>query len=449
MCGIFASEQFIRAKSMLAAMSYRGPDASKLISLGGFTMGFNRLAIVQSHKAAAAQPRVTPKGRVIAMNGEIYNYRDLSPLAPSEIAMLGDEVLDAGLDPRVYLDGDYAIAYWDPSNRLLHLYRDRWGVCPLYYSLKGGAVEVSSERRRLLAPREVPAHGKVTIDVARRRVVQVDVMTRHYGVTCSTEPNLLMPFLIEAVRRRALHSDAGFSLALSGGIDSCLVALIAAKSLGLRPREAITVALSRDSDDMRVAEAVARNANINWMPIVLTKKQLLEEAPEVLQHLDSLRAPGAIKWRAAVRSWHCAKNATSKVILTGDGSDEMLEGYPPHTKRFAEEPLSLLRHQLQSVRSMPHMNLDRTNKIGLRFSKEYRSPYLDSAFSYVALSMRKTPEYLGKKILRVFAYRLGGPAELLNRDSKWGSDEREIDALYPQAMERGFHNNFMSWAGHV
>ena len=436
MCGIYGSEESLGdVQHKLWEMRYRGPDASRVeFYRGSFKLGLCRLAIVDTEVPWASQPFITKKERVLAFNGEIYNYRDLCPGTPSEVCMLGNELLDKGWDPRVYLDGDYAIVYYDPSNALVTLYRDRWGCCPLYFQLRP-FVAVSSERRRLTNPREVPAHGKVVIDLRKRRVRLWDVISRHYGVTNSSDvhaPTILTPLFLDAVDRRARHSDAGFSVALSGGLDSCAV-LLAAAALGHKPR-AITVALRPDTDDMLVAEQVAKSTRVRWTRACVEPEFVLAHSAEIFEHLDHPhKLPGPIKFRAAVRSWFVAKEAETKVILTGDGSDEIFEGYPPHTKRYAAAPLTLSHHQLQAVRSMPHINLDRTNKIGLRWSKEYRTPFLDSTFSYVALSLRKQ---VGKQMLREVARHLGAPEALLNRETKWGNDEKEIDALYPEFCAR-------------
>lgn len=245
MCGIFAVQEPSRdspvCRKGLEEMRYRGPDDQKVLRSGGFSVGLARLAIVDTLQPLAAQPLCTGKGHIVAFNGEIYNYQNLLPGAHSEIEVLG-KMLDERLDPRYFLDGDYAILDYCPSTQRVTLYRDRFGMCPLYFQVKP-EVTVSSERRKL-NPRhakEVPAHGKVVIDL-KTRAFSVSSIP-HYGITCSSgaqEMMVLRSLLLDAVLSRATHSDTGFSTTLSGGLDSFAIVL-ACTALGLTPDCALMV----------------------------------------------------------------------------------------------------------------------------------------------------------------------------------------------------------------
>lgn len=437
MCGIYAREETKGANEawrMLQLMKHRGPDEQRVVSEAGFTVGHARLAIVDTKEVDAAQPARSAKGHIIAFNGEIYNYRSLLPSAPSEIALIAT-MLDERLDPRYYFDGDYAIIDFNPSQREVTLYRDRFGMCPLYYQLRP-FVAVSSERRRLGAKHvyEVPAHGKVVIDLVKRK--HRFSWIPHYGVTCTSRPidenKIVRSLLLDAVRSRATHSDTGFSAALSGGLDSSAVVL-ACTALGMRPRSAIVVASPAKSDDLHYARLVAKRAKVALEVVSVTDAMLREEAPTMLEHLDLTNGvlPTPLKWRASLRNWFVAKQSRTRVILCGEGADEMIEGYPPHTINNKDRPYRLASHQLTATRSLPRLNLDRTNKLGLAHSKEYRAPFLASTLSYFLLSARRR---VGKQILREVLESLGAPTELLSRP-KWGSDEVYFDASMDRILK--------------
>lgn len=393
-----------------------------------FEVGLARLSIVNTFEPAATQPHSSRKGRVVAFNGELYNYKQLCPEARSEVEALG-LMLDYGLDPRQFLDGDYAIIYYDPSNQTILLYRDRFGMCPLYFQTSP-VVAVSSERRRLTGKRvwEVPAHGKVSINLKTRS--HRSSLLPHYGITCKSgqnESDVFLNLFLDAVKSRALHSDTGFSAALSGGLDSSAVVL-ACKALELPVCAAITVVSPENSDDSRYANLIAEYAKLSsHRTIVVGLEEMVEAAPQILEHLDHpYKLPTPLKWRASVRNWFVAKHSPTRVILCGEGADEVIEGYPPHTTRLSGHPYKLSDRQLTAIHSLPAINLDRTNKLGLAHSKEYRAPFLASTLSYWLMSLGKR---VGKQILRDALKTLGAPPALLERP-KWGTDEKFFDESF-------------------
>lgn len=407
---------------MLKKMIHRGPDFLATHNHKLFTMGFARLSIFGTKIPAAHQPHITRKGRVLTFNGELYNYRSLIGGARSEVEALG-ALLDEGYDPRQYLDGDYAICYFNPSQQEVTLYRDRFGVCPLYYDLRP-YVSVSSEARRLYHAREVPAFGKVVIDL-RTRTAERDQM-KHYGLTIERKQNQVKVFkslLHSAVMSRAAHSDGGFSLALSGGFDSSLIAFALA-SQWLEPESAVCVAMDPESEDARIAQQVARQCGFRFRLLVLKKDAIDAHRAKIIEHLDHRegRPVSAIKWRGAVRNYFAAGESPTKVMLSGEGADELLGGYPSHWSR-ATHPLSVAAKCLSTVRSMPAINLDRTNKLGMAHSVEYRCPYLESSLSMYMLSLpRERGKGIMRRLLDNYATRINIPTDLMRR-GKYGREE--------------------------
>lgn len=448
MCGIYAEEmtggglppEVDYSSERLEAMAHRGPDEAGVVIRGGFALGFRRLKIVDTEEPAAHQPYVTPQGNVIAVNGEIYNYRSLHFGCRSEIEMLGG-MIDEGLDPRQFCDGDYGIVHWNPSQQVLTLYRDRFGVIPLYFQTHP-FLAVSSERRRLERPIEVPAFGRVVISHKARyteHVVQNRFM--HYGITCEgldsniEDAGITRRLFLDAVLSRAAHADHGFSCTLSGGLDSSAVVL-ACKALGLQPKALLCVVPKDfESHDLIHARMVADACGWPLTEIRVGMEDMVEAAPSITEHLDLYRYGESkewkelarnlplLKWRASVRNWFAALHSPTRVILCGEGADEVIEGYPPHTTNHPGVPYRVAQHQLTSIRSLPHINLDRTNKLGLAHSKEYRAPFLASTLSYWLMSLNKRA---GKQVMRAVLSTLDAPPRLLNRE-KWGNDETFFD----------------------
>lgn len=421
MCGIFASAEPLLVADMLDQMTYRGPDAQKQLRSNGLAIGFARLAIVNTQHPAAEQPAVTDKGRLLCFNGELYNYKKLDEHADSEVQLLG-QMLDAGVDPRQMLDGDYAILYWNPSQRQVTMYRDRFGVCQLYYQLKP-FFAVSSERRRLANPIEVPAFGRVRIDL-NKNTVRVDTL-QHYGVTCSENlsDNAFVSAFLEAVHSRVTHSDVGFSQIVSGGLDSTAIAF-ACRELGLMPTLSLLAVPEENQDDARYAAIACKELGVPFRFINVTRGMRMIARSEIIEHLDGAHM-SPLRWRMAIRTWYTAMFCESRVLLSGEGSDEVMEGYPPHVT--ANEPdWKKARHQMTALRSLAHLNLDISHKLGLAHGVEIRAPFLSSSFSYLGLSLRR--EY-GKQRIRRMLKRFGCPPELLHRN-KWSDSDRGFSDSY-------------------
>jgi len=411
-------------------MRYRGPDASHIVSAGDLCVGFARLAIVDTDAAEAQQPHRTAKGRIVVMNGEIYNYHSLDPAAKSEVELLG-RMLDDGLDPRHFIDGDYAIASFDPSNRLLTLYRDRFGACPLYYQVKP-FVAVSSERRWLNSAIELMPHQKVVIRVtgrfARGKVVQRNRWP-HYGLTVFDSPPPSVPYFKSLLRRavlsRAMHSDTGFSVTCSGGLDSSAV-IFAMRDLGIAPKLMLCVSFG-DTEDSRHALQVASSTGFPLKVIYVDEALLARDRDKIMEHSDC-RSLQPLQWRVAVRNWYVAQNSPTRVVLSGEGSDELFSGYPPHPERL-KIPYRIAAKQLGALNSLPKCSLDLSNKIGLAHSVEFRAPFLHSLLSY---SLLATQTGAHKHLLRSILSNFGAPADLVHR-GKWGSNEQLLDASMENA----------------
>ena len=428
MCGIVLVKGIEQAKRMLSVLAHRGKDAREICEVGksGWFVGQNRLQIYGG--VTARQPLVTNFGlTVTTFNGEIFNIKELGELGynGSEVQVIENLMREHGEFDRL-LDGYYgiirAVAY-APTAPLIKvtISRDLLGVIPLYFKIeKDSLVAVASERKAF------EGQGGV-------REVRAGETISFYGVGHSSrifDPYSLhledmdlehLEFLFKrAVKRRVTHSEVPVTVALSGGLDSGLV-LWACAQLRLNV-DAITVGLDPESDEVRNAEKIAKLAGVPWKFVQLAMDVVDEEKEKILYHLEDY-TENPIKWRGMLRNYYVAKNASGTVILCGEGADEIGCGYPSHQK--LGNSLGLEWKALSTIRSMPAINLDRVNKGGMAWTKEFRTPFLDRALVLYMLSCRKK---VGKEYFRELARKMGVPNFVIEKE-KYGLEEKVLEAL--------------------
>jgi asparagine synthase (glutamine-hydrolysing) len=356
-----------RVRAMARSLAHRGPDGEGLWHEPGVALGHRRLSIIDLSEAAA-QPMASPDGRYrIVFNGEIFNFMEVR----AELEALG-EIFATHSDTEVLLrvlmvwgreglkklNGMWSFALWDRSKRELLLCRDRLGVKPLYWARVDGGVVFSSEIppllrhpgvsreihpralaeqvacRYVLAPRTLfrsiqklpPAHAlAVTADglsVSPYWTLPIGDRVQKIG-----EEEALQRFaeLFEASVKRRLVADVPVGVLLSGGVDSSAVAA-AVRKAGQEHMATFTVAFEAESryDERAWARQVARRFETRHHEIVISPQRFLETLPEVLSHLDDPVADVAV-----LPLYHvCALARESvKVLLSGQGADEVLGGY--------------------------------------------------------------------------------------------------------------------------
>lgn len=358
---------------MLGAMSrrlrHRGPDDLDEVVLveGGWEVGLahTRLSILDLE--GGRQP-LSADGATIVFNGEIFNHAELRRALEAEgyafRTRSDTEVLlrhwqRQGEDGVSALNGMFAFAIWDGPERRLTLARDRAGIKPLYYAeLPGGGMAFASELSALLAHPDVPR----TLDreslasylfsdyVAAPRTILRRVKKLPPGSLLAwrsgraREPVTYWRLAPSSLRgplaspeaefwdrftaavRRQLVADVRVGVFLSGGLDSSLVAAAASAQAGRLPTFTIRFA-DRDFDESDYARQVARHLGTDHHEESLDEKGLLEAIDPALDHLDEPLAdpsvlPTYVLSRAAARH--------VKVVLGGDGGDELWAGYPTY-----------------------------------------------------------------------------------------------------------------------
>jgi len=381
---------------MLDRIRHRGPDGRDTWVEGHVGLGHLRLSILDLSDAAA-QPMSSADGRwLVSFNGEIFNFAALSKELDGRRRSTGDtEVLveclaQHGIEatlPR--LEGDFAFAAWDRKDRTLHLVRDRHGVKPLYLAEgPDGTVRFGSEVKALAPPGDatpdVPAvqsallgysctYGSRTMfrgvrsiqpgewirfhdsdpATSRRFATTVDWVSpeRHAELTArpTDEVLALIGNSFTTSTRARMISDAPLATLVSGGVDSSLVAAVAASE----DPEMIGYHADVTADsEQRAAAEVARTLDMPLRVVSATDDDILDALPAVTWHNEvpltyhMNSAPFYLVTRVAHRDG-------IKVVLTGEGSDEYFLGYPA----LALEPV---RSALESLRRSTRTALDHT-----------------------------------------------------------------------------------------
>ncbi len=354
---------------MTATLARRGPDSSGLYSGEGVTLGHRRLAIFDL-SSAGCQPMHSADGTIhIVFNGAIFNFRELrielERLGRKFVSQTDTEVLIEGfvvwgisaLVER--LRGMFAFVLWDERSRTGYLVRDRLGVKPLVYAQKGAALAFASTPRALVASEmahssldlsavaEFLEHGYVPeanciyAGVHKLPPASIGVWTdgalrvHRYWSSPKADSDTRISFndavdqteslLLQAVRRR-LDADVPVGALLSGGIDSGLVCWAVAQLGG--DVTAYTVAAPGDPAD----ESAAARETANELRIRHTVLSLTDEMPADLSNLVTAYAePFAVESALGMLGVsRTIATAGIKVLLTGDGGDDVFLGYPRH-----------------------------------------------------------------------------------------------------------------------
>ncbi len=356
-----------RLRRMTASIKHRGPDAQRALLLDGAALGHARLSIVDL--ASGHQPmRDEATGLTVVFNGEIFNHVELREQLSdgyafrtrSDTEVILAAYLQWGIDCVRRFEGQWAFALWDPRDRTLYLSRDRVGICPLYYAwLPDGHVAFASEAKALfagglvtpaldarglkqtfqlwspVAPRTSfegvsllpPAH------TARLKDGTLDIhryWDLDFGVT--PEPVEEAPRLLEelgavldkAVRLR-LRADVPVAAYLSGGLDSSLLCALAQRQLGGTLRT-FSVGFAHARFDERQHQAtVAEQLHTEHRVVEMRDGDIGALVPGVIFHAEQAMMRTAPAPFLRLSGW--VRENGIKVVLTGEGSDEMFLGY--------------------------------------------------------------------------------------------------------------------------
>lgn len=432
---------------------HRGPDWSGVYLDAGAILVHERLAIVDP--AGGSQPLLSEDGALaLAVNGEIYNHRILKRELQQPYVFQTEsdcEVInalyreDAPASFLNRLNGIFAFALWDKAKGRAIIARDPIGVVPLYWGHDAqGRLRVASEMKALAddcadVAQFPPGHW---YDSATGELTQYYQRPwRDYDAVQGVEVDLTeLREAFEAAVHRQLMTDVPYGVLLSGGLDSSLVAAVAAryarhriedgdKSEAWWPRlHSFAIGL-KGSPDLAAAKVAAEMLGTVHHGFEYTFEEGLDALPEVIRHIETYDVTTI---RASTPMFLLARRIKAmgvKMVLSGEGSDEVFGGYlyfhkAPNAREFHEE-------LVRKIDALYNYDCLRANKSMMAWGVEPRVPFLDREFLDVALRMdakfkmvqasRGGMQRMEKGILRA-AFEGYLPQEILWRQKEQFSD---------------------------
>lgn len=390
MCGVAGILNFDGAPpardrliAMSHALAHRGPDGGGVQVIGPCGLAHRRLSIIDLSDAGR-QPMCTADGRLwLTYNGEVYNYLELR----DELEELGhtfrshtdsEVILEAyrawGLPAFARFNGMWGLGIWDVEQQALVLSRDRMGVKPLYLHRSGGRLAFASEVKALLAMDPALAEldlagvaefidfpivgtggtffrGVERLEPGTTMVIGAGGRTtthRYWTFTPDPDPAPIAPeraadelreLLVDAVRLR-FRSDVPVGTCLSGGLDSSSIVAIASKKLGKAPETFSAIYEAAGFDEGQFVRIMVDALSLTGHEI----RPDASDLPEVMERStyfqeEPTAGPGIYS------QWHVMRTASTRVrvLLDGQGGDELLGGYFPYFDAYVKALLRRAR----------------------------------------------------------------------------------------------------------
>jgi asparagine synthase (glutamine-hydrolysing) len=459
MCGIvclFDAKQKTEALrpqvlEMSKKIRHRGPDWSGIFQNEKTIFSHERLAIVDP--TSGKQPLFTKDGNIVlAVNGEIYNHKELRKEFPDyEFLTESDcEVILAlykrdGKDFLDKLNGIFAFALYDIKKDIFLIARDHMGICPLYQGWdKNGNYFVASELKALEGVCKtietfLPGHFLYSEDGFELQQWYKRDWDNYDNVKDNvTDISAIRKSLEDAVHRQ-LMSDVPYGVLLSGGLDSSIIAAVTAKYARNRiesgdtqeawyPRlHSFAVGLE-GSPDLIAAQKAADHIGSVHHEVHFTVQEGLDAVKDVVYYLETydvttIRASTPMYLLARV-----IKSMGIKMVLSGEGSDELFGGYlyfhkAPNPRAFHEE----------TVRKLGKLHLYdclRANKSLMSWGIEGRVPFLDKEFMDVAMNVNPKDKMISKAEGKMEKWVLRKAFEdLLPESIAWRQKEQFSDGV--------------------
>lgn len=402
---------------MSKKIRHRGPDWSGVYSDDKAILAHERLSIVDP--ASGKQPLYSKDGKlVLAVNGEIYNHQEIRKhfegkyefLTQSDCEVILALYREKGKDFLEDLNGIFAFALYDTEKNVFLIGRDHIGIIPLYQGWdEQGTYYVASELKALEGhcvkiEEFLPGQYYYSEDAAPVKWYTRDWMEFDKVKDNKTDIDVLRKALEDAVERQ-LMADVPYGVLLSGGLDSSIISAVAKKFARLRIESGNTeeawwpqlhsfaVGLV-GSPDLAAARKVADHIGTVHHEINFTVQEGLDAIRDVIYHIETydvttIRASTPMYLLARV-----IKSMGVKMVLSGEGADEIFGGYlyfhkAPNAEEFHKETVRKL--------SKLHMyDCLRANKSLAAWGVEGRVPFLDKEFMDVAMRLNPTDKMAGK-----------------------------------------------------
>ncbi len=450
--GVFISDKF----------SYGNLDKIK-IPEGNFALGHNLLSIVGTE---GLQPLLNDKF-VLICNGEIYNFRGLKRefnlhlnsdsdceiiLALIRKFYIGS-LFQAVKQTTKYLDGDYAFAVYDGVN--LAVLRDPVGVKPVYFGMNQdqNLSAFASERKALwkigirevktLPPgymlynwkiRELEHNLKTIIESSR---IQFNASLNKDNNLKDYLKNQLKIKLINSVKKR-LKGLSEVGVMFSGGIDSTILAHLASE-MGV---ETILYSVGHeDSADFKFAQKTAGDMSLPIRLGKVTRDDVRNYLPLVLNAIEEFNLMKLGVGMPAYIAAEMAHEDGIKVMLSGQGADELFAGYHRYLKFYQKQGEQANNDLKTDIYNLYQVNLERDDAVTMANSVELRVPYLDLDVINIAMNIpmkykiNNENDQLRKCILREIALDLGVPTDNVKRPKKATQYGSGIDKMLRRVLK--------------
>jgi len=473
MCGIIACfGNYSKPKIIqdTEIIKHRGPDDTQYLFLDNFGCGFVRLSIIDID--GGTQPISNEDGTIfLVCNGEIYNYKDLSyKLKKSHIFKTSSdaEVIlhlyeDQGEKCIDSLEGMYAFLIYDSVKNKMIAGRDHIGIKPLFYKINKDSVYFSSElktydvttpdNKSSLIEKQVFGFVLDTSETIFKDIKQVkpnsvlsvhsDFSTDIYESEYNFKEDSLENCLLSAIETHLINSDVEVGLALSGGLDSSLISVLCKQIKS--DIKTFVISNRKDSDDVYYASLLAKKYGFDHTELILKNPPQIKNLNYELDYILNDDGLGAFEniGDLAVFLFYKEVSKYVKVILSGDGADELFGGYWMHRKplgfkdrliarshstefnkwlenTFPENDESLgMLHVLKVLfdSALPNYHLWTLDRCSMRFGVESRVPYLD--IKVINSVMRRSVRDRSCKKLLISLYKKYLPDEIISRN-KYG-----------------------------
>jgi asparagine synthase (glutamine-hydrolysing) len=425
--GIWGSTDTTEVRGMMRRLVHRGPDAQGMyVSPDGHgLLGHTRLSIMDP--AGGDQPIYNEDGaKAIIANGEIYNFprlrRELSRQHTFTTTSDSEAILhlyeDHGPSVVRRLDGMFTFAIADGGNIMVA--RDPIGIKSLYYGHCDGRLLFASELKAI-APycdeiKEFMPGTYYHSEEGFKTYYEVPDIQPDASVSIHEYVKEIRDTLETAVVKR-LMSDVPLGAFLSGGLDSSIICALARKHLPELHTFSVGI---EGSPDIEAARTVSRHLDTIHHEYILTPGELKKKLPEIIYYLESFDQDLV---RSAYPCYFTSKIASDyvKVILTGEGADELFAGYT-YYKGITDE--KILHNELRrSVASLHNINLQRVDRMTMAHSIEGRVPFLDLTMIELGQSIPAAYKLNGDPVVEKWVLRKAFE-DLLPHDIVWRKKEQ-------------------------
>jgi len=481
---------------MLAQMHNRGPDGVGVATENGIVqsdsatnlqyseiygsnvLGHVRLAIVGG--TCGTQPFQSCDGKLtLEHNGEIYNYKQIRKRLEKKHAfktntdsevivhLLEDNYSDAKRDfvgaiqhTVAEIDGIYALAIRDETTGTVALVRDRIGVRQLYYGENDDFIAFASEKKPLWSigisgsiKRLLPNHillispngssPQIKEIPIPKSLDEADIKIRYYTMKSSIKA--YHDVLLKSVKKRTQDFQR-IGIVFSGGIDSVLVAYMAKQIV---PEVVCYTCGLKGSSDIEYSRQIAKKLDLDLQVSELTIDVVEHLVPEIIRTIEDSntgQVEVAIPVYCAVKMAH---EQGIRVMLTGQGADELFAGYPWYSKIAASKGyLKMRQHMVEDLMLLYKETLEREDKISMTHSIELREPFLDTDVIKTALeinpklNVEENEDVFGKRVHRELAVSLGIPRDIAYRIKEAAQHGSGIHAAINSIAKRNGFDEF-------